>query len=207
LTVSVRILVGASLVWAVAALTVQVVLARGSGRRDFSRRAGSPLRGLLYSFTGAMLPWHKETIRGHPMQFAAGLLMHAGVILCLLSAVLLAASPELGQRVWSELRLPLLLPLVASVYLLARRVWSPTLRTLSVPDDYLAVLVTTGLLTLGAVGSAFAAGQTVFLIYCSLLLVYLPLGKLRHAVFFFIARGDLGRRLGYRGVYPPVAKD
>ena len=31
----------------------------------------------------------------------------------------------------------------------------------------------------------------------------LPLGKLRHMAFFFAARADLGRRLGYRGVYPP----
>ena len=32
-----------------------------------------------------------------------------------------------------------------------------------------------------------------------------PAGKLRHAVFFFLARVDLGRRLGWRGVYPPAA--
>ena len=43
------------------------------------------------------------------------------------------------------------------------------------------------------------------MIYTGLLLVYLPLGKLRHAVFFFVARGDYGRRLGFRGVYPPAA--
>ena len=32
---------------------------------------------------------------------------------------------------------------------------------------------------------------------------YLPLGKLRHVLFCPVARLDLGRRLGYRGTYPP----
>jgi hypothetical protein len=47
-------------------------------------------------------------------------------------------------------------------------------------------------------------GVAAFLIYAGVLFLYFPLGKLRHAVFFFVARADYGRRLGYRGVYPPA---
>ncbi len=207
LNIAVRVFVTASAIWAAGVLIAQVLAARGGGRRDFSQQVGSPLRGVLYAFTGAMLPWHKETIRAHPLQFVAGLVMHAGVILCLLIVLLVLANPQLGTRVWLACRPVLLAPLVAGVYLLVRRVGSPTLRLLSVPDDYVALVATLGLLSLGSGAGLYAAGQMVFLIYAGLLFIYLPLGKLRHAVFFFIARGDYGRRLGYRGVYPPTGGD
>ena len=35
-----------------------------------------------------------------------------------------------------------------------------------------------------------------------LLLAYAPLGKIRHCLFFFIARGHLGRHYGRRGTFP-----
>jgi hypothetical protein len=37
----------------------------------------------------------------------------------------------------------------------------------------------------------------------ALLFLYIPFGKLRHMVYFFVVRADYGFRLGYRGVYPP----
>ena len=48
------------------------------------------------------------------------------------------------------------------------------------------------------------ASGALLLGYAALIFLYLPLGKLRHAVFFFVARGDYGWRLGHRGVYPPA---
>jgi hypothetical protein len=94
--------------------------------------------------------------------------------------------------------------LLAGLYLLLRRTTSPTLRAMNTPDDYIATLASCGLLALAILDSVSAHGHVVLLVYSALLLIYLPLGKLRHAVFFFIARGDYGRRLGYRGVYPPA---
>ncbi len=73
---------------------------------------------------------------------------------------------------------------------------------MSAPDDYIAILATCGLLALASGYPIDAASDVVTLIYAVLLFAYLPLGKLRHAVFFFVARGDYGRRLGRRGVYP-----
>jgi hypothetical protein len=36
-----------------------------------------------------------------------------------------------------------------------------------------------------------------------LLLVYAPLGKIRHCLFFFSTRSQLGAFFGRRGTYPP----
>ena len=199
-----EILVWLSMLWAAGALTVQVVQARGGGRQDHSRRAGSPGRGLAYNFTVAMTPAHKESVRLHPGKFAVGLLLHVGVIVALLSVVLLLVSPGVGRSALMMTRPIAACALLAGCYLLVRRMFSPTLRAMSTPDDFIAIVASCGLLVLALLDPAASGPRMALLIYTTLLFVYLPLGKLRHAVFFFVARGDFGRRLGYRGVYPPA---
>jgi hypothetical protein len=199
-----RFLTAAGIVWAVAALAVQVLAARGGGRRDYSRPAGSAARGVWYNFTTGMLPWNKETARLHAAEFALGMVLHAGVLLSLASVIALLVAPTAGAWLLATLWPINLLSLAAGIGLLARRIGSRLLRTVSVLDDYLAIVATCGLLVL-AVTFAFTTRSPVpLLAYSAVLFAYLPLGKLRHAVFFFVARADHGRRLGYRGVYPPA---
>jgi hypothetical protein len=164
---------------------------------DRSVAAGDPARGARYAFTIAMLPRHKETVRLHPLEFALGLALHAGALPALIGALLAAAVPSAGLAFQHALRPLFALALGAGVVLLARRALSPALRAISIPDDYLAIAVTCGLLAL-----AWRAPAGALMVYAGATGLYLPAGKLRHAVFFFAARGDLGRRLGRRGVYP-----
>jgi hypothetical protein len=201
LPITVKVLLLLSIVWALAALAVEVMLARGGGRRDYSQRTGSPMKGVAYAFTVAMLPANKESVSRHPAKFAIG------VILALLCVVLLVIWPQLGREAMSLFRPVVAIALVASLYLLVRRIASRDLKALSAPDDYLAIAATCGLLAFACFVSTDVAGQTALLIYAMLLFVYLPLGKLRHAVFFFVARADYGRRLGYRGIYPPARRE
>ena len=190
--------------WCLAALTAQVWAARGGGRRDFSRPQGNPARGVLYNFTYAMLPWNKETARLHPGKLAVGVLLHVGVFWALARVALLTLGHEAGRTALAG-GWPLgAAGLVAGLYLLVRRAAAPELRAMSAPDDYLAAGATCGLLAVAGGASLGPTGETVLLWYTGALLAYLPLGKLRHAVFFFVARADYGRRLGYRGVYPPA---
>jgi hypothetical protein len=43
----------------------------------------------------------------------------------------------------------------------------------------------------------------LYFIAISLLFLYFPLGKLKHAIYFFAARYQLGFFYGWRGVWPP----
>ncbi len=203
LLASAKILVGLSILWAAAASAVQVLAARGGGRTDRAKPSGSPARGMVYNFTVAMTPAHKETVSRHPGKFAVGVVMHVGVILSLLGVVLLVVWPAAGFRLLSLVRPVAVLALAGGIYLFIRRVVSANLRAMSTPEDHIAILATCVLCALVSRGRVDAQSQVVLLGYAALLFVYLPLGKLRHAVFFFAARADYGRRLGYRGVYPP----
>ena len=200
-----KLLVALCALWATSALTLQVLRARAGGRREHSRRAGSPARGLVYNFTVAMTPAHKEAVSRHPVKFGLGVLMHAGVGVSLLCVGLLVVWPDGGYRLLALARPLAGLALLAGLYLLVQRMLSPTLRAMSAPDDYLAILASCGLLALASLRPIGPGDETWLLLYATLVLIYLPLGKLRHAVFFFVARADFGRRLGYRGVYPPAA--
>lgn len=194
-----------SLIWAAVALLFQVARARGAGRVDYSHRRGVPLRGVLYNFTSGMSPKHKESVRRHPMLFAVGLVMHTGVFLALFVTLVLIMDARSGAalRYWLQ---PLLwVALAAGLFLLLRRCLTLNLRYMSTPDDFVAILASCGLLIFASFSTLDAAGQTALFLYAAAFLLYLPLGKLRHFIFFFAARADYGRRLGYRGVYPPAA--
>ena len=201
-----RVLAGLTLAWAAVALAAQVVIARGGGRRDFSRRAGRPGWGVLYNFTIAMLAGHKETARLHPVEFAAGILFHLGVFAALAEVTVLLVT-GVAPPWFIVPRLLAASGAIAGLGLFVRRVRSPLLRKLSTPDDYLAVLATCGLLGLATFLFPGPASGAPLLGYAALIFLYIPLGKLRHAVFFFAARGDYGRRLGHRGVYPPAGAE
>ena len=82
-----------ALLWSILALLYQWYVAWGGGRRDYSAQSGRPMRGMLYNFTIAMLPSHKETVRLHPLKFLAGIVMHIG------GFVAIASTHRSGTRI------------------------------------------------------------------------------------------------------------
>lgn len=192
----------AGFIWAAAALLYQLYTAWGGGRRDFSQKSGQPLKGMVYNFTIAMLPSHKETIRLHPFAFTTGLIMHAGAFAALFTTLYILA-PFTMPRLLTLVNIILLAPaLPAAIILIFRRITSRLLKSINTPDDYFAIIATTVFILIALLFHLDVLNQTILLLYAILFLLYFPLGKLRHALFFFVARADYGRRLGYRGVYP-----
>ena len=192
-----------SILWATVLLARQLLAARGAGRLDYSRATGKPGAGAKYSFTTAMMPQNKESVRLHPFKFTVGMMMHAGVGVAILGVLALIVNRDWGCAYLSLARPLIWLGLFSAFYLFCRRFASVNLRVMSAPDDYVASLATCGLLAITGITCTGIDNVVSCLFYSTLFFFYLPLGKLRHAVFFFAARYDLGCRLGYRGVYPP----
>jgi len=197
------ILALASVSFAAVALLFQTAVSWGGGRKDHSVRAGSPLRGVIYNFTSAMKPSHKETARLHLVKFTVGVAMHLGILTAIAELILLIVDPSFEP--WRSVVLGSVFGVAAlcGLYLFVRRLLSATLRGISSIDDYVSVLLVIGFLVFAALEELGVVERSAFFICSAVLFFYLPLGKLRHAVFFFMARMDYGRRLGHRGVYPP----
>jgi hypothetical protein len=182
--------------------------------KDLSKKSGNLARAQLYSYTAAMLPAQKESAYLHIPTFTAGIFFHAGTFLSLLLfVVFFFASPMLFRNNLALAILVLLLSLglavstVCGFSLLLKRIFSKKLRDLSNFDDYLSNFLTTIFQLFTAfyliIGNSF---DVYYYIFTSILLLYLPVGKLRHVVYYFAARYHLGFFYGWRNTWPPAKK-
>lgn len=191
-----------------------VRLVRLGKPKDLSSKSGSIAKAEVYSYTTAMLPNQKESAYLHIPTFTAGIFFHIGTFIALaLFVVFFFAGPELFRK-WLILAILMLLMLLglalgafSGFILLLKRMFSKKLRTLSTLDDYLSNFLTTLFQIFTGFylmfGDIFAP---YYYIVASIILLYIPVGKLRHVVYFFAARYQLGFFYGWRNSWPPKKK-
>lgn len=182
---------------------------RAGKPQDLSEKSGSTGKGILYANTEAMLPQNKESAYLHIPSYATGMLFHIGTLGSLLLFILLFI-PSFNCWLTYE-PIHIILPAILVVtcacgyILFFKRVLSKDLRNLSNPDDFIsnAFISTFQLATLLYM---FMPNNNVIItcyyVWCILLFLYFPLGKLRHAVYYFAARYHLGFFYGWRNVWP-----
>jgi predicted small integral membrane protein len=199
--------VAACALGAATALVVQAYGTRAFGLRPpQAAPSASAWRGIAYAFGAGMSPAAKESTRSHPFVYALGVSYHLGIFTALATLLwVVIAGPDRGQPV-AAVRAAIVVLMaagtVSGVALLVRRARMSLLRSISVPDDYVANALTTAFIALAALHLVVARLESAFLVVAMLLLAYAPLGKIRHCLFFFIARGHLGRHYGRRGTFP-----
>jgi hypothetical protein len=171
---------------------------------------GSPVKGnishgILYAFTQGMTPWSKESTRIHMMPYLRGIGFHVSIFIAIGEVIL---SPF-----WKYLHpfhsLFLFWVLIVGAFLGVRggilRITEPNLRGLSLPDDHFAIW----LVTLFIAVTGFALINDAFIIpmyiMSAITFVYIPLGKIRHCLYFFFSRIFFGKFFGRRAVFPHPA--
>ncbi len=191
--------------WCVTALVVEFRRVRAFGiRRLFAPSAGDAAAGVRYAFTWAMAPQAKESVRDNPLSYAAGMAYHGGVFAAFALLALRLMGLNLGGLHLSRiLACVTLAGALGGLALLAKRLLKAHLRGLSCPDDYLSNLLATAFAALAGAAVLEPALETAWMGVAIALLVYLPLGKIRHCVFFFSTRYHSGAFFGRRGVFPP----
>ena len=188
-----------------------ISLVRLGKPKELSQKSGNVAKAEVYSYTTAMLPTQKESAYLHIPTFTAGIFFHIGTFIALaLFVVFFFAGPELFRK-WLILAILMLLMLLglalgafSGFILLLKRMFSKKLRTLSTLDDYLSNFLTT--LFQIFTGFYLMFGEIFapyYYIVASIILLYIPVGKLRHVVYFFAARYQLGFFYGWRNSWPP----
>ena len=171
--------------------------------KEYSTPAGTIAPAIQYSFIGAMSPAKKESAFLHLPTYFAGIAYHLGTFLSLLIFILIWAGVRFPVILAGVLALSLVISSGCGIGVLIKRILKKGLRELSTPDDYFSNL----LVTFFQVMTAFVLGWNKvypgYFILASLLLLYIPIGKLKHAIYFFAARYHLGFFYGWRGVWPP----
>ncbi len=170
--------------------------------KDFSHPLGKTLPAIFYSFTGAMSPTKKETAYLHLPTYTAGIIFHIGTFWGIFCLIILFFNIQLPE--WLELTSSILLTIsaICGLSILIKRIIISKLRNLSNPDDYISNILVTVFHILLAITILNNQILPVLLIYSTVLFLYLPIGKLRHTIYFFTSRIHLGFFYGWRGVWP-----
>jgi len=178
-------------------------LIRLGNPKDFSTPLGSPKSAMGYAYTGSMSPTKKESAFLHLPTYTAGIFYHLGTFLSIfLFFMLLFNFKTEGWITWA-FSFCLMISGISGFGILIKRIVKPQMRSLSNNDDYFSNLLVTifHFLTISAILNS--AMQPVYFVSASLLLLYIPVGKLKHTLYFFAARYQLGFFYGWRGVWPP----
>jgi hypothetical protein len=204
----VKTLVLCAAAWCVTLLAGSVVAALARPRPLVRAAPRAPAwRGVAWLFGRGLSPWAKDGARRHPMVVLAGATYHAGIAAGLLLIVVLVAGLSPGPAWRFGLALALATGAGAGLGLAVRRARCATLRRSSVPDDVVSNGIVTAFLAAGAVAVIAPPFELAFLAVAALLLFYAPLGKIRHCVFYPLARLSLGLTLGRRGVVGAASRE
>jgi hypothetical protein len=178
---------------------------------DYSRPAGNTGKAVRYAFTGAMSPARKESAFLHLPTYTAGLFYHMGTFLSLLLFFFILSG--LLPEGWIAMGIEafLCISALSGTAILFKRIIRKELRALSNPDDFISNFLVT-LFQFQSIAVLFLSTvqlsnrpivQLSYYLIFTILMLYIPIGKLRHTVYFFAARYHLGFFFGWRGVWPP----
>lgn len=82
------------------------------------------------------------------------------------------------------------------------RILEHNLRALSIPDDHFAVWLVTIWLSVSAMSIWDHNLLAVYYVISAITLAYIPVGKIRHCLYFFFSRTFFGKFFGRRAVFP-----
>jgi hypothetical protein len=191
--------------WCAGSLAVQYRAMGAFGSRTaFAPPAGDPAAGVRYAFLQGLAPGAKESVQDHLPTWALGLVCHGGLgaaFLLLAWTVVRGSVPAAPAAPF--LALGALAGGLAALGLLAKRMASPLLRGLSRPGDFAASVLVAAFALLALPALRNPQAHRLWLGTATLLLAWIPLGKLRHGLFFFPTRRAFGVFFGRRGVLPP----
>jgi len=170
---------------------------------EYARRSGSIGKAVRYSFTGAMSPKVKESAYLHMPTYMAGIIYHIGTFLSIFLFILALWGIWLTGITMYIAAVILIISGLCGIGILIKRISKYELRMLSNPDDYISNIFVTAFQLIGGLALIEGSFIPAYYIISALLLLYFPMGKLKHAVYFFAARYHLGYFYGWRGVWPP----
>lgn len=170
---------------------------------EYSRRSGHLGKAIKYSFTGAMSPKVKESAYLHLPTYTAGILYHLGTFLAIFLFFIILLKVEINSGLSWGIAAFLVISGLSGLGILVKRLAKHELRSLSNPDDYISNILVTIFQLCTALIMLYPGYLMVYFIAAGILLLYFPMGKLKHAVYFFAARYHLGVFYGWRDVWPP----
>jgi nitrate reductase gamma subunit len=201
----------------VAGMVYRLVNVIGLGwARDRVPAKGSKSGGVVKSFLKGILiwpfiPWVKNTFNRNPVIYIGGGLFHLGLfVVVFLGAPHMLAWKSLLGFGWPTLALPIVdwlaaAAIAAMIVLLVNRASHPVLKLISGPAEYMAWLtvflpMVTGYMMTHHLWFPYETLYSLHMLSVDFLLIWIPLSRISHFMFYFISRAIHGQEFGKRGV-------
>lgn len=170
--------------------------------KDYSQKIGNLNSAISYSFVGAMNPLKKESAYMHFPTYTAGILYHIGTFISFALYFLFVFNIGFTYILQLILICIIIVSSMSGVAIFLKRLTVKKLRSLSNLDDYISNLLVTAFQICTLITLLADTFVPFYFICAALLFLYIPLGKLKHLLYFFAARYHLGFYYGWRGVWP-----
>jgi hypothetical protein len=202
------ILVLISALYAILALAYLVVRTFAWGRPTlYAPPTGKSSQGIWYAFGQGMMPWEKESAGKHLPTFIAGIFYHLAVLAAITCLILQLSNIVMDTPYSMILRATLFVGILSGLGLFIKRLSKPHMRGISTPDDYIANLLVTIFIASALLASFDSRFSNIFFASAIILFCYMPIGKIRHCVFFFYTRILFGAFYGRRNIFPHQASE
>ena len=167
-----------------------------------SKPQGKGLNGVIYAFSLGMAPWEKESTARHLPTYLAGITYHIGIFAAFFYLITILIPIALNPVIVIALRIFMSAGVLFGLGLFIKRSVKKHLRKISCPDDFVSNLLVDLFIVLSLGDSFESSVRSYFFAAAILMLLYIPLGKIRHCFFFFYSRILFGNFYGRRGVLP-----
>ncbi|MGQ9553917.1 MAG: hypothetical protein ACUVWR_07385 [Anaerolineae bacterium] len=163
---------------------------------------GNLVQGVIWSLLILVTPWRMESSSKHWTRYVEFIIFHIAIFLNILTSFLLTYTPGImGPPVNYAFVLFLGLGLIAGLFRIVRRFNRPEMRIISSFDDYFSMILVllflfTGMLAL--LGLFWAI--VIYFVIAAFFLLYEPLSKIRHYLYYPFGRIFFGTDFGRRGV-------
>ena len=175
--------------------------------QDFAQQRGSIFSAIIYSFSGAMSPYKKETAYLHLPTYIAGIIYHLGTFLSFAWLIIHFFNFHITTTLATGSWILLIISAGCGLSIFIKRLVNSKLKIISTLDDFFSNLLVTGFQILSALALLTLISTDPLFIYASILFLYVPLGKLNHVIYFFTSRIHLGILFGKRGTWPPGRRE
>lgn len=168
---------------------------------------GDRTAGAIQSLGNVINPWAMESRRTDLFFYAEFVVFHIGVLLAITTTLLIPLAPGvLVPPVTKLIMVFMLLAFLVGLRRIQRRVTDRRIRSISTPDDYIAVILITTFVGVGFLALAqWLEGKTdtgwmwLFFLLTTFFLLYVPFSKISHYVLYPFGRIMFGQIFGGRG--------
>jgi len=172
--------------------------------KEISVPKGDPGKGAMSSLTVNARPWAMESSRNIVDNWLEFVIFHVGIATAIIVSFVIPYGPELlaSTTVTGVLMAIMGLGFLAGVVRMTKKFSKAEKRIISSKDDFFSMIIINIFLLLGAV--SMTANETIvvaFIAFTTFLLIYVPLSKISHYLYWPFARYFMGKHFGRRGVY------